>query len=139
MSPYICKLPLQKSQEKRGTPEKPGDPSFLRFPQLFFFFLTLESLEKPGRHGNSFLERPECSSKKSLESQERALGLRGKCGVCPSKPNPEKPGKPGKPGMTVPGVEISGFHGQAGNAYSWKAKKARRKNPGLPGKLRILY
>lgn len=30
--------------------------------------------------------------------------------------------------MTVPGVEIPGFHGKAGHANSWKAKKPRTKN-----------
>ena len=30
--------------------------------------------------------------------------------------------------MTVPGVNIPGFHGKAGHANSWKAKKPRTEN-----------
>jgi len=61
------------------------------------------------------LERPECSSKKSLVSRERVLGFHGTHRFCPYKPNKEKPGKAG---MTVPGVEFPGFHGKAGNVNS---------------------
>jgi len=96
--------------------------AFLAFPCFFY-------TGKPGKARKAWkflglLEMPECSSKKSLESQERALGFRRKRGFCPYKPNPEKPGKAG---MTVPGVEIPGVHGKAGHANSWKAKKPRTK------------
>ena len=113
----------KKSQEKRGNPGKAWRP------WLSWLFPAFFDAGKPGKARKAwkflaFLERPECSSKKCLESQERALGFRGKRGCCPYKPNPEKPGKAG---MTVPGVEIPGFHGKAGHANSWKAKKHRTK------------
>jgi len=76
-------------------------------------------MEIPG-----FLGKGGMFFQESQESQERALGFRGKRGFCPYKPNTEKPGKAG---MTVPGVEIPGFHGKAGHANSWKAKKPRTK------------
>ena len=108
----------KKSQEKRGNPGKAWRP------WLSWLFPAFLDAGKPGKARKAwkflaFLERPECSSKKSLESQERALGFRGKRGFCPYKPNPEKPGKAG---MTVPGVNIPGFRGKAGHANSWKAK-----------------
>ena len=111
----------KKSQEKHGNPGKAWRP------WLSWLFPAFFDAGKPGKARKAwkflaFLERPECSSKKSLESQERALGFCGKRGFCPYKPNPEKPGKAG---MTVPGVNIPGFRGKAGHANSWKAKKPR--------------
>ena len=73
-------------------------PGFLGKAEVFF-------QDKPGKLGEG-------------------SGFRGKRGFCPYKPNPEKPGNAG---MTVPGVEIPGFHGKAGHANSWKAKKPRTK------------
>ena len=74
----------KKSQEKRGKAWRPWLSSL--FPAFF-------DAGKPGKARKAwkflaFLERPECSSKKSLESQERALGFRRKRGFFPYKPNP---------------------------------------------------
>ena len=116
-------FPCQKKPRKARKPRKSLEtPAFLAFP--CFFDAGKRGKARKAWKFLAFLERPECSSKKSLESQERALGFRGKRGFCPYKPNPEKPGKAG---MTVPGVEIPVFHGKAGQANSWKAKKPRTK------------
>ena len=64
------------SQEKRRNPGKAWRP------WLSWLFPAFFDAGKPGKARKArkflaFLERPECSSKKSLESQERALGFRG--------------------------------------------------------------
>ena len=52
----VFNIILPKKTGKAWKPrKKSGEPGFRGFSLLFFFFLTLESLEKPEKHGNSWL------------------------------------------------------------------------------------
>ena len=105
------------------TPEKAGRP---RLSWLFPAFLTLESLEKPGKHGNSWLSWKDRNvfPRKAWKARRGLWAFAESVDFVHTNQTQEKPGKAG---MTVPGVEIPGFHGKAGHANSWKAKKIRTK------------
>ena len=113
----------KKAKKSAETPEKPGDPGFLGFSLLFW---TLESLEKPGKHGNSWLSWKDRNvfPRKAWKARRGLWAFAESVDFVHTNQTQEKPGKAG---MTVPGVEIPGFHGKAGHANSWKAKKHRTK------------
>ena len=77
-----CEIPCKKKPEKAWRAKKsPELLAFLAFPCFF----TSKSLEKAGKARKFvvFLESLQWYSKKSLESQEKTLGIQGKPGIWP--------------------------------------------------------
>jgi len=98
----------------------------LAFPAL----LTLGSLEKQGKHGNSrFSWKGRTFLPRQARKARKVLLLSRKAWIFPEKP--------GKPGMTVPGVEFLAFMEKQEMPTHGKPRKPEQ-NPGFPEKLGIL-